>query len=260
MYDLHGYRVVVVDNVGVGSCCPYSVLPFDWSGNRSSRPCSQPRPEVVGHLAFESDGVILHEWSVGCRRTRRRRIWNHSPSETSCRPGGRRDDIPPADGSSIRGGSTPVRGRVRGPHISGGQPAAGSQCAYSLGWERQTDRRIAVSLNTPDGGRHRRRLALRSTWCHCHSRSLASVKSRLVLSFWYRHIRVVPEKGPLNWWVLLSCCQPGELAQPLSVRLRDFCSCFPLKRSRNKLPVDRKVHENRWAAWAPPLTQPRELT
>ena len=33
---------------------------------------------------------------------------------------------------------------------------------------------------------------------HCHSLSLASVKSRLVLPFWYRLTRVVPEKGPLN--------------------------------------------------------------
>ena len=33
------------------------------------------------------------------------------------------------------------------------------------------------------------------TWCHCHSLSLASVKSRLVLPFWYRLTRVVPEKG-----------------------------------------------------------------
>jgi len=31
---------------------------------------------------------------------------------------------------------------------------------------------------------------------HCHSLSLASVKSRLVLPFWYRHTRVVPDKGP----------------------------------------------------------------
>jgi len=30
------------------------------------------------------------------------------------------------------------------------------------------------------------------SWCHCHSRSLASVKSRLVLPFWYRLTRVVP--------------------------------------------------------------------
>ena len=34
--------------------------------------------------------------------------------------------------------------------------------------------------------------------CHCHSLSLASVKSRLVLPFWYRPTRVAPEKGPLN--------------------------------------------------------------
>jgi len=34
--------------------------------------------------------------------------------------------------------------------------------------------------------------------CHCYSLSLASVKSRLVLPFWYRPTRVVPEKGPLN--------------------------------------------------------------
>jgi len=32
------------------------------------------------------------------------------------------------------------------------------------------------------------------TGCHCHSLSLSSVKSRLVLPFWYRLSRVVPEK------------------------------------------------------------------
>ena len=36
------------------------------------------------------------------------------------------------------------------------------------------------------------------SWCHCYSPSLASVKSRLFLPFWYRLTRVVPEKGPLN--------------------------------------------------------------
>ena len=35
------------------------------------------------------------------------------------------------------------------------------------------------------------------SWCHCHSLSLASVKSRLVLPFWYRLIWVVLENGPL---------------------------------------------------------------
>ena len=37
-----------------------------------------------------------------------------------------------------------------------------------------------------------------SSGCHCHSLSLASVKSWLVLPFWYRPTRVVPDKGPLN--------------------------------------------------------------
>ena len=36
------------------------------------------------------------------------------------------------------------------------------------------------------------------SWCHCHSLSLASGKSRLVLPFWYRLTWVVPDKGPLN--------------------------------------------------------------
>ena len=46
-------------------------------------------------------------------------------------------------------------------------------------------------------------------WCHCHSLSLVSVKSRLVLPFWYRPTRVIPEKGPLNGCVCVCvCCRP----------------------------------------------------
>ena len=40
--------------------------------------------------------------------------------------------------------------------------------------------------------------------CHCHSLSLASVKSRLVLPFWYRLTQVVLDKGPLNGCVCVS--------------------------------------------------------
>jgi len=40
--------------------------------------------------------------------------------------------------------------------------------------------------------------------CHCHSLSLASVKSRLLLPYWYRLTQVVPEKGPLNGCVCVS--------------------------------------------------------
>ena len=39
------------------------------------------------------------------------------------------------------------------------------------------------------------------SWCHCHSLSLAPIKSRLVLPFWYRLTQVVLEKRPLN-----GCC------------------------------------------------------
>ena len=41
------------------------------------------------------------------------------------------------------------------------------------------------------------------SWCHCHKLSLAPVKSRLVLPFWYRLTWVVPDKGPLNVCVWL---------------------------------------------------------
>ena len=42
--------------------------------------------------------------------------------------------------------------------------------------------------------------------CHCHSLSLASVKSRLVFPFWYRLTWVVPETGPLNVCVYVCAC------------------------------------------------------
>jgi len=53
------------------------------------------------------------------------------------------------------------------------------------------------------------------SWCHCHSLSLASVKSRLVLPFWYRLTRVGPDKGAVKrvcdvccrWcWKCVWCC------------------------------------------------------
>ena len=45
-----------------------------------------------------------------------------------------------------------------------------------------------------------------SSRCHCHSVSVASVKSRLVLPFWYRLTRVVPDKGPLNGCLCVCVC------------------------------------------------------
>jgi len=52
--------------------------------------------------------------------------------------------------------------------------------------------------------------------------SLASVKSRLLLPFWYRLTRVVPDKGPLNRSVCVCVCvwlmlQAGKAGQSVSV-------------------------------------------
>ena len=44
------------------------------------------------------------------------------------------------------------------------------------------------------------------SWCHCHSLSLASVKSRFVLPFWYRLTRVVPDKGLLKGCLFVRAC------------------------------------------------------
>ena len=43
----------------------------------------------------------------------------------------------------------------------------------------------------------------------CHPLSLAPVKSRLVLPFWYRPTRVVLEKGPLNGCVCVCVSGTG---------------------------------------------------
>ena len=40
--------------------------------------------------------------------------------------------------------------------------------------------------------------SMRPSWCHCHSLSFASVKSRLVLPFWYRLTWLFLDKEPLN--------------------------------------------------------------
>ena len=79
---------------------------------------------------------------------------------------------------------------------------------------------------------------LSGTGCHCHSLSLASVKSRLVLPFWYWLTWLVPEKGPLNgcvcvmasicnWvvvhkklkWVVIGCRLGADTSAELSAAL-----------------------------------------
>ena len=48
------------------------------------------------------------------------------------------------------------------------------------------------------------------SWCHCHSLSLVSVKSTLVLPFWYQAHLGSPRKRPLSRCV---CVCPSFLAQ-----------------------------------------------
>ena len=64
------------------------------------------------------------------------------------------------------------------------------------------------------------------SWCHCHSLSLAPVKSRLVLPFWYRLTRVVPEKGPLNVCVLVGQFYMKSLTSRLQAKSRSFVTCL----------------------------------
>ena len=59
------------------------------------------------------------------------------------------------------------------------------------------------------------------SWCHCHSLSLASIKSRLVLPFWYRLTRVVPEKGLLNGCVCVCVC-----VVVVFLILGNYCYCW----------------------------------
>ena len=59
---------------------------------------------------------------------------------------------------------------------------------------------------------------IRPSWFHCHSLSLASVKSRLVLPFWYRLTRVVLEKGPLNGCVCVCVVMRAQAQRCRSAR------------------------------------------
>ena len=59
-------------------------------------------------------------------------------------------------------------------------------------------------------------------WCHCHSLSVTSVKSRLVLPFWYWLIQVVPDKGPLNGCVCVSALQI-KMGLRKTIRKVRFC-------------------------------------
>jgi len=80
------------------------------------------------------------------------------------------------------------------------------------------------------------------SWCHCHSQSLASVKSRLVLLFWYRLTWVVPEKGPLNGRVCVCVagmwCRSRGLGLETFWRSNNVSSRSRLRQSAQRLGLD----------------------
>jgi len=61
---------------------------------------------------------------------------------------------------------------------------------------------------------------IQSSWCHCYSLSLAPVKSRLVLPFWYRLTWVVPEIRLFNGCVCVSegSLESGGMILSITVR------------------------------------------
>ena len=70
------------------------------------------------------------------------------------------------------------------------------------------------------------------SWCHCHSLSLASVNSRLVLLFWYRLTRIVPDKGPLNWCESVCVIRSDYSQSGCSARLEQTYQTRPKSTNR----------------------------
>ena len=100
-----------------------------------------------------------------------------------------------------------LRAYIYRPSLSEGT----ARLVYNIGWQW----RIFVPLPMPamSGGVlawlsvwSEVQTGIWPSWCHCHSLSLASVKSRLVLPLWYRPTWVVLEKGPLNVCVCVCVC------------------------------------------------------
>ena len=73
------------------------------------------------------------------------------------------------------------------------------------------------------------RTCLWSSWCHCHSLSLASVKCRLILFLWYQFTQVVSDKGSLNMWVCMCVCVSMDVVM---FSCNESCGCRHAEVSR----------------------------
>jgi len=94
------------------------------------------------------------------------------------------------------------------------------------------------------------------SWCHCHSLSLASIKSRLVLPFWYRLTWLVQDKGPLNgcvlWCLSLSrsgmTLLSGDRTATWHVKT---CCYYDCQRFSYKASARRKLRKNHYTSLPP---------
>ena len=85
---------------------------------------------------------------------------------------------------------------------------------------------------------------------NCHSLSLASVKSRLVLPLWYWLTQVVLDKGPLNVCVCVCVCiytmSHVCAADTVAVRALVYCSTYLMVMQRRCQPLDLSTNRQQW--------------
>ena len=92
-----------------------------------------------------------------------------------------------------------------------------------------------------------------TSWCHCHSLSRASVKSRLVLPFWYR-LNWVKSKGKCSPYSITECRGPELIlvlgSQPASDVSHKPSGRLPLLSARPAVtPTTLKRAATNFAAW-----------
>jgi len=94
-----------------------------------------------------------------------------------------------------------------------------------------------------------------TSWCYCHSLSLSSVKSRLVLPFWYWLTWLVPEKGPLNGCVCIHvnmCQSAGTPRWEMEnfVTAKFYCPQWPCSRQLVHSGLKREYQSSdQWSYW-----------
>ena len=87
------------------------------------------------------------------------------------------------------------------------------------------------------------------SWSHCHLLSLASVKSRLVLPFWYRLTRVVPEKGLLNGCVCVCVIITAIKLQQVCGSMKSYENFAQTDADGWSFDITRKLVDNISGTW-----------